>query len=238
MMKVRLLLAITAILAVIVTGNVSVSAQTPDLAKLGLAQKSVPKKESKKTPKRQVPKQAPTIEEYVVVEGDTLKSVSDAHTTTWQRLYAKNPDISNPDLIKPGEKLIIPHSDEVLPDRALPTPVTPAPISAPAPNIVRAPVSGNTYEPGQCTWYVKSRRPDLPNDLGDASSWLYNAQAQGMATGSTPRVGAVGWSPGHVVYVESVNGDGTVTISDMNGRWVPYELGNYTYPASKYVYIY
>lgn len=80
--------------------------------------------------------------------------------------------------------------------------------------------SGNTYDFGYCTWYVKSRRPDIPNSWGNASEWLGNAQAMGWATGSVPKSGAIGQtsggSLGHVVYVEGVNGDGTVSISEMN----------------------
>lgn len=78
--------------------------------------------------------------------------------------------------------------------------------------------AGNTYTYGYCTWYVKNRRPDIPNGWGNAMDWFPNAQASGWPTGSTPRVGAVGTQGNHVVYVEQVNGDGTVTISEMNYR--------------------
>jgi len=102
-----------------------------------------------------------------------------------------------------------------------------------------APIAtANTYEPGQCTWYVKDLRPEIPNTWGNASGWLVNAQADGWGTGSEPRVGAVGWTSGHVVLITAVNPDGTVDITDMNGRYIPYEIGNRTFPASKYLYIY
>ncbi len=99
-------------------------------------------------------------------------------------------------------------------------------------------MGGNGFEPGQCTFWVQSRRGDIPGSFGNATDWMYNAQAQGWATGSTPRAGAVGWTYGHVVYIESVNGDGSVNYSDMNGNWTPYEIGYGTAPASKYQYIY
>lgn len=79
--------------------------------------------------------------------------------------------------------------------------------------------SGNNYYYGYCTWYAKSKRPDLPNQLGNGGAWYYNAQRAGLETGDTPNEGAVivtresGW--GHVGYVESVDGD-KVTISEMN----------------------
>ena len=86
----------------------------------------------------------------------------------------------------------------------------------------RASVSGNAYAPGYCTWYVKNMRPDIGNFWGNANQWLGSAQASGYATGSQPRVGAIGVSYagvyGHVVYVTGVSNDGsTVTFSEMNG---------------------
>src|SRR5690606_9688951 len=31
--------------------------------------------------------------------------------------------------------------------------------------------AGNTYAYGYCTWWVKTKRPDLPNQLGNAGAW-------------------------------------------------------------------
>ena len=66
-----------------------------------------------------------------------------------------------------------------------------------------------------------------------------NAAAQGYATGTTPRAGAIAEMPGHVAYVESVNGDGTLVISEMNGPAGFGVVGTRTVPASTYFgYIY
>lgn len=101
----------------------------------------------------------------------------------------------------------------------------------------RGPVSGNSYIRGYCTWYVKNRRPDLPNNLGNANTWVARARAQGLPTGSTPRVGAVGQQGMHVVYVEKVHGNGMVTVSEMNFRgWNV--VSSRTVPASSFQYIY
>lgn len=63
----------------------------------------------------------------------------------------------------------------------------------------------------------------------------------GLAVGSEPRPGAVGTTTrgalGHVVYVESVNGDGTINISEMNAP----VFGGVTYrtaSAGEFLYIY
>ncbi|MSR68369.1 LysM peptidoglycan-binding domain-containing protein [Candidatus Saccharibacteria bacterium] len=99
--------------------------------------------------------------------------------------------------------------------------------------------NGNSYYWGQCTWYVASRRY-VPNNWGNAWTWYANAQYAGYATGSAPRAGAIGWEfKNHVVYVESVNADGTVNISEMNygGRpGVRHDRTNL--PASTFLYIY
>jgi surface antigen len=82
--------------------------------------------------------------------------------------------------------------------------------------------AGNRFSFGYCTWYVYNRRA-VPW-LGNAWQWFGQAQAYGYATGQTPKVGAilVTWesSFGHVAYVESVNADGSFTVSEMNFvRW-------------------
>lgn len=74
----------------------------------------------------------------------------------------------------------------------------------------------NTYDLGHCTFYAKNRRPDLSNSLGNANTWVVRAAAQGYATGYTPKAGSVGQKGMHVVYVESVNADGTFNLSEMN----------------------
>jgi len=82
-----------------------------------------------------------------------------------------------------------------------------------------APRQGNGYFYGFCTWYVANKRIDVPNNWGNAKSWLSSAQQSGWSTGSTPEVGAIvvtseSWA-GHVGYVEKVEED-TFVISEMN----------------------
>jgi LysM repeat protein len=175
---------------------------------------------------------------YTVRSGDNLTEIAAAHSTSWLRLWNKNTELTNPDLIFPGQVFLIPDNAEKLEDRPVPQPVIEklAPAAA-----TRGPVAGNTYSYGYCTWYVKNRRPDLPNNLGNANTWYARAAAQGYAVGSEPRAGAVGTTTagdlGHVVFVERVNGDGTIVISEYNySAWNTYN--SRTVSASSFVYIY
>lgn len=99
--------------------------------------------------------------------------------------------------------------------------------------------AGNRYTPGQCTWYVYNMRPDIGSFWGNASQWLYNAQADGYATSSRPQVGAIAWTgagyAGHVAYVQGVSGD-MVTISEMNYAG-PYQISTRTVHYSEFQYI-
>lgn len=193
------------------------------------------------TPSKPVEVKKPEPVVYTVVAGDNLSKIGTAYNVEWQRLWAKNLNIKHPDLIYVGDKITIPEPSEQL-KRDLPAVVA---LPAKTPGVVAAaPVydGSNTYDYGYCTWYVKNRRgASLPNGLGNANTWYSRAAASGMAVGSAPRAGAVGTttrgSLGHVVYVESVNSDGTIQISEMNAPvW-----GKTTYrtaSASEFVYIY
>lgn len=191
----------------------------------------------------------PPLITYTVIKGDTLTKIANVHQTTWQRLFAKNTQIANPDSINVGDTITIPEASEQLPERTLPTPVvvaqhpisrastTPRRTTTPSAPQPRMSSAGNTYAAGYCTWYAKNRRPDLPNRLGNANTWVARAAAQGIPTGSAPRTGAIGQQGMHVVYVESVNGDGTVTVSEMNYKGLGV-ISSRTVPASNFSYIY
>ena len=184
---------------------------------------------------------------YIVISGDNLTKIAEQYQTTWKRIYDKNTDLKHPDVISVGDKITIPLPEEKLAERQLPDTISlelsatvNQPVTQPntqKPSVYRGTSSGNTYSPGYCTWYAKTRRPDMPNNLGNANTWVSRAAAQGLATGSVPRVGAIGQQGMHVVYVESVNADGTVTISEMNyNGWNV--VSSRTVPASIFLYIY
>lgn len=71
---------------------------------------------------------------------------------------------------------------------------------------------------------------------GDAKNWASQAQADGFIVNNQPKKGAVFQTPldvwGHVAYVERVNMDGSVFISEMN-YIAPYIVSTRTISASE-----
>jgi len=97
----------------------------------------------------------------------------------------------------------------------------------------RAPSGWYSY--GWCTYYVSTQRS--VGQWNNASEWVWQAQRDGWATGSTPQVGAIAQQANHVAYVRAVHSNGTMTISEMN-----YEgfgvTSSRTIPASGWRFIY
>jgi len=92
-------------------------------------------------------------------------------------------------------------------------------------------------------WKVASTGRFVPHfgGAGNANQWPSTVAQYGIGSGSTPRAGSVAMWPigyyGHVMYVEAVNGDGTITVSDYNLNWDG-NYRNYTRSASGLTYIY
>lgn len=96
----------------------------------------------------------------------------------------------------------------------------------------------NNYDPSQCTWYALSMRPDLPyfagtvsdgSTAGTAKNWGDSATECGFEVNGKPQVGDIivfstGVASvyqtdaihGHVAYVDAVNSDGSIVISEKN----------------------
>jgi surface antigen len=197
-----------------------------------------------------------------VQEGDTLTAIANSHSTTVDDILVANA-ISNPNLIEPGQVLQMPAQPQGLTGFSSSLKAAATAFMAPPVRPVTQPVqtaatvtttqptyqyhtayhakssAGNSYVWGTCTWYVKSRIPSLPNQLGNGGyGWLSAAAAAGYGTGSSPAAGAIGVESGHVVYVESVNGNGTVNISEMNYAGGVGVVHYRTTPASEFRYIY
>ncbi len=86
--------------------------------------------------------------------------------------------------------------------------------------------AGNRYAYGYCTWYAYNKRAaagrTIGSNWGNATTWGALARASGYAVDKNPRAGDVfqtsgGWGGyGHVGYVEAVNADGSILVSEMN----------------------
>lgn len=178
---------------------------------------------------------------YTVARGDTPKSLAQKFTADENQIVSTNDaEISG---LTPGDTILIPGGV-----------VQSAPVAAS--NYYSAgfawggsaPVySANGYDYGWCTWHAANRRREIgrpiPSNLGNAISWYYIAKNMGMPVGDTPAAGAVLWHArmgglGHVAFVESINPDGSIHVSDMNYpiwghvtyRDVPVsEFGNYKF---------
>ena len=115
--------------------------------------------------------------------------------------------------------------------------------AAPNPSFVAA-LNGGYF--GQCTYYMYNRfaqlgAPIRTTALGNAAEWPANAAAAGYGVSSTPRAGTAivfqrgvgGADPvyGHVGFVERVNADGSLFISEMNVQGVNV-ISTRTIPAS------
>jgi surface antigen len=85
---------------------------------------------------------------------------------------------------------------------------------------------GDYYAWGNCTWWVFIERSQMgepiPNGWGNAATWAIRAAADGYLVDHNPSYGAIMQTSsvdgglGHVAFVESVNSDGSWTISEMN----------------------
>lgn len=97
---------------------------------------------------------------------------------------------------------------------------------------------GGPYASGYCTQWAWYKRQDIPRSFGNAYSWARAAAAYGYTVNRTPAAGAIfqtaygGGGYGHVGYVEAVNDDGSIVISEMN-YGVLYRVTSATIPADQ-----
>src|SRR5699024_242247 len=81
--------------------------------------------------------------------------------------------------------------------------------------------SANLYTAGQCTWYVFDKTgSQIGSTWGNANNWASAASSAGYTVNNSPEAGSIlqssDGSMGHVAYVENVNSDGSVNVSEMN----------------------
>lgn len=156
---------------------------------------------------------------YTVKAGDTADSLSQKYSADKDLLISFNDaEVSG---LKPGQQILIPNGVIV----AAPVPTYNYYSSGFAWGGNTAVYSANGYDYGWCTWWAAKRRSDigspLPSNLGNANSWRYLAARAGLEVDGTPSTGAVAYYKqvgglGHVGFVERINDDGSIWISDMN----------------------
>lgn len=188
---------------------------------------------------------------YTVKAGDTVEAIAAKYGSTAEKIISMNDlDVSG---VVEGAKILI--ENGTLPENERPEYVAPRRATTTyRTGTYRYSYLGNTserqdvtvlgyvyglggpYGGGQCTQWAWSKRRDLPSTLGNANTWAARASAAGYVVNRTPSAGAIfqtssGWY-GHVGYVESVNGDGSIVVTEMNYNYRPYMVIRATIPAS------
>lgn len=165
---------------------------------------------------------------YTVKSGDTAGSIAGKYQASENRIISfNNLEISG---VSEGQRIMVPAGQ--LPETERPGYVAPRAATSQGnygggystvnSQIAKA-SAGNRYAFGNCTWYAYERRAQLGRPVGsfwgNGGSWGYSGSAAGFRVDRNPESGAVlvqAGSPGHVAIVESVNSDGSLTISEMN----------------------
>lgn len=91
------------------------------------------------------------------------------------------------------------------------------------------------------SYRVRSTGRFVPGGLGNARNWDDRAPSYGFKVSSTPKAGAAAVSNsgyyGHVMYVEAVNGDGSIIVSDYNRAGTgKYDMNTVSPGGLKFVY--
>lgn len=93
------------------------------------------------------------------------------------------------------------------------------------------PMENNTYDEGECTYYVFDKVQQdgmmIERSWSNAEYWADRAEEDGYVVNDVPETGALMQTGrgeiGHVAYIESVNDDGSFNITEMNFL-EPYEV--------------
>lgn len=171
---------------------------------------------------------------YTVQPGDSLSLIASKYNTTYQNIMNLNG--LNSFLIFPGQVL------KVVGTTAANT-NSPSPQASTSTGGYYTPVfyHQNLYDWGQCTWHTFNRRAQVGKPISTywwhAYNWDNAARADGYTVDHNPTVGSILQSDagyyGHVAFVERVNGDGSVLVSEMNFTGNPGIMTYRTVPASQ-----
>ncbi|GAA6823261.1 autolysin/adhesin Aae [Helicobacter pylori] len=155
---------------------------------------------------------------YTVKSGDTLSVIASKYGTTYQKIQSLN-GLSN-FIIYPGQKLKVPG-----------TSTTTKTGSSTASSGYNTPIfnHANLYDWGQCTWHVFNRRAEVGKGIStywwNANNWDTAAAQDGYTVDHRATVGSILQTDagyyGHVAFVERVNSDGSIYVSEMNYSAAP-----------------
>lgn len=184
---------------------------------------------------------------YTVKSGDTVDSIVSKYGGSAEEIIALN-DLEMSGVVE-GSRILIKNGS--LPETERPEYVPPAPVvrrtttyaysysylgdTSTRVGLVCSAAGGG----GQCVTWASLKRPDLVNRGvgGNANRWDDTARAVGVLVDHTPSAGAIfqtdaGWY-GHVGYVESVNADGSINVSERNYQGCRGGVLYSTIPASE-----
>ncbi|QTY41112.1 autolysin/adhesin Aaa [Staphylococcus aureus] len=166
---------------------------------------------------------------YTVQAGDSLSLIASKYGTTYQKIMSLNG--LNNFFIYPGQKLKVTgnatssnSASATTTNRGYNTPVF---------------SHQNLYTWGQCTYHVFNRRAEIGKGIStywwNANNWDNAAAADGYTIDNRPTVGSIAQTDvgyyGHVMFVERVNNDGSILVSEMNYSAAPGILTYRTVPA-------
>ena len=172
---------------------------------------------------------------YTVKYGDSLSAIASKYGTTYQKIMQLN-GLTN-FFIYPGQKLKVPGGSS----------------SSSSSNNTRS--NGGYYSPtfnhqnlytwGQCTWHVFNRRAEIGKGIStywwNANNWDNASAADGYTIDYRPTVGSIAQTDagyyGHVAFVERVNSDGSILVSEMNWSAAPGNMTYRTIPALSLIHI-
>ncbi|MFQ3708983.1 LysM peptidoglycan-binding domain-containing protein [Staphylococcus equorum] len=166
---------------------------------------------------------------YTVKSGDSLSAIAARYGTTYQKIMSLN-GLSNTN-IYPGQKLKVSGTASTGGSGSSGSTGYNTPIFN----------HSNLYDWGQCTYHVFNKRAQIGKGIStywwNANSWDTGAAADGYTVDHKATVGSILQSDqgyyGHVAFVESVNSNGSITISEMNYSASPGIVTYRTIPASQ-----
>ena len=165
---------------------------------------------------------------YTVKAGETVESIAAKYGSTAAEIVALNDlEVSG---VNEGARIVIKNGS--LPETERPEYVAPRPVTTTTYRFYTYTYLGDTSNrvaatcnrslgAGQCTTWGWIKRPDLAGIMKThAKFWDDVARANNILVNHTPSAGAIFQTDsggyGHVGYVESVNADGSINVSERN----------------------